>query len=148
MFSMISLVPRRERGTMLRNPFEWFHREFAPLFERAFPVLPFEARYSPEWGFETEELENEYVVRAAVPGFEASELEVTLAGNVLTLRAEPRRPEKEPALERPYARLERALTLPPGLNLEAVEARYHNGILEVHVPRMPEVLPRRIEVKA
>ena len=145
---MFSLMPRRERGTMMRNPFEWFHEAFAPLFERTFPAFPFEARYPPYWGFETEERENEYVVRAEVPGFEASELEVTLTGNVLTLRAEPRRAEKEPAVERPYARLERALTLPPGLNLEAMEARYHNGILEVHVPRMPEVRPRRIEVKA
>jgi HSP20 family protein len=130
-----------------RNPFEWFHQEFAPLFERAFPVFPFEARWEPHWGFETEERENEYVVRAEVPGFEASELEVTIAGNVLTLRAEHRRPEKEPAVERPNARLERVLTLPPGLNLEAVEARYHNGILEVHFPRTPEIRPRRIEVK-
>lgn len=141
---MFSLMPRRERGMMTRNPFEWFHREFAPLFERAFPVFPLEAR----WGFEAEELENEYVVRAEVPGFEASELVVTVAGNVLTLRAEHRRPENEPAVERPIARLERTLTLPPGLNLEAVEARYHNGILEVHFPRTPEVRPRRIEVKA
>ncbi|MCI0738712.1 MAG: Hsp20/alpha crystallin family protein [Gemmataceae bacterium] len=145
---MFSLMPRRERGMMTRSPLEWFHREFAPLFERMFPVFPFEALWEPRWGFEAEELENEYVVRAEVPGFEASELEVTIAGNVLTFRAEHRRPEKEPAVERPYARLERTLTLPPGLNLEAVEARYHNGILEVHIPRTPEVRPRRIEVKA
>lgn len=145
---MFSLMPRRERGMMTRNPFEWFGREFAPLFDRAFPLFPFETRWEPHWGLETEELENEYVVRAEVPGFEASELEVTVSGNVLTIRAAHRRTEKEPAVDRPVARLERALTLPPGLNLEAVEARYHNGILEVHVPRMPEVQPRRIEVKA
>ena len=94
-----------------------------------------------------EERENEYVLRAEVPGFAASELEVTTAENVLTVRAEHRRAEKEPAGERPYARLERAITLPPGVNLEAIEARYHNGVLEVHIPRTPEVRPRRIEVK-
>jgi HSP20 family protein len=144
---MFTLVPRRER-TPLTRPFEWFAREFAPLFERAFPVLPFEARWEPYWGFETEELPNEYVIRAEVPGFEASELEVTMTGNVLTLRAEHRPAEKEPAVERAYARLERTVTLPTGVNPEAVEARYHNGILEVHVPKTPEAMPRRIEVKA
>lgn len=144
---MFSLMPRRERGMMARNPFEWFHGEFVPLFERAFPMILPEARWEPRWAFETEELENEYVIRAEVPGFEASELEVTLAGDVLTFRAEHRRPEKAPPVERPHARLERALTLPPGLNLEAVEARYHHGILEVHIPRIPVVRPRRIEVK-
>jgi HSP20 family protein len=133
---------------MARHPFEWMHRDFAPLFERAFSMLPLEARWEPMWGLETEELENEYVVRVAAPGFEASELELSVTGDVLTLRAEHRPPENAPAVERPHARLERALTLPPGLNLEAVEARYRNGILEVHVPRIPAALPRRIDVKA
>jgi HSP20 family molecular chaperone IbpA len=77
---MFTLMPRRER-TALARPFEWFAREFAPLFERAFPMLPFEARWEPYWGFETEELANEYVIRAEVPGFEASELEVAMTGN-------------------------------------------------------------------
>jgi HSP20 family protein len=134
---------------MTRNPFEWFRREFAPLFDRAFSAMPFEETpWEPYRVFETEERENEYVVRVMVPGFEASELEVTLAGNVLTLRAEHRPAENEPAVERPHARLEQTLTLPPGVNLEAVEARVHNGILEVHIPRIPALQPRRIEVKA
>ncbi len=146
---MFSLMPRRERGMVPGNPFAWFRREVAPLFERAFPETPFaEFHWDAPWNFEMEERENEYVVRAIVPGFAANELEVTLAGDVLTLRAEHRPAEKEPAVERPYARLERTMTLPPGVNLEAIEARCHNGVLEVHIPRIPAVLPRRIEVKA
>jgi HSP20 family protein len=144
---MFSLMPRRVSGaiTRMENPFEWVRREFAPLFDRAFPVLPLEARWEPHWGLEMNELENEYVVRAEVPGFEPSELEVNLSGNVLTIGAEHKRPEG--ATERPLARLERVLTLPVGVNADAVEARYHHGILEVHVPKTPEAMPRRIEVK-
>jgi HSP20 family protein len=145
---MFSLIPRRERREMTRHPFEWVPREFAPLFERMFSALPIEPLWETNWGLDAEERENEYVLRATVPGFEASELEVSVTGNVLTLRAEHRRPEGEPADERPVARLERTLTLPLGLNLEAIEARYRNGILEVHIPRIPEARPRRIEVKA
>ena len=37
--------------------------------------------------------------------------------------------------------------LPTGLDLERLEARYRNGVLEVHVPRTPGAVPRRIEVK-
>ena len=51
--------------------------------------------------------------------------------------------EKEPA-ERPYARLERTLTLPEGVNLDRVEARYHTGVLEVHLLKNPEVKPRLV----
>jgi HSP20 family protein len=132
------------------DPFEWFRREFASLFDRALPAWPaaFEAVWQPRMGLATEERENEYVVRAEVPGFEASELEVNLAGNILTIRAvHGEAPVEGAAVERPYGRLERTLTLPEGVNLEKVEARYHNGILEVHIPRTPEAQPRRIAVK-
>jgi len=148
---MFSLMPRRERGEVVsRSPFEWFPREFASLFDRAFPAwpVPFETRWEPRWGLETEERENEYVVRAEVPGFESSELEVNLTGNMLTIRAEHRPAgEKEAAVERPYGRLERTMTLPVGVNPERVEALYRNGVLEVHLPKAPEAVSRRIAVK-
>jgi HSP20 family protein len=147
---MFSLMPRRSRGEMIeRNPFEWFSRDFASLFDRAFPAWPvsFETRWEPRWGLETEESANEYVVRAEVPGFEASELEVTVAGNVLTIRAEHRPAEKEVPAEPTYGRLERTMTLPMGANPEGVTALYRNGILEVHLPKAVEALTRRIEVK-
>ena len=143
---MFSLMPRRVRGeAFAREPFAWFPREFASLFDRAFPAfpVPFEAR----WGLETEEMEHEYVIRVEVPGFEASELEVNLTGNMLMIRAEHRPAEKETAVERPYGRLERTMTLPEGVNPEKVEALYRNGVLEVHLPKAPEAMTRRIEVR-
>jgi HSP20 family molecular chaperone IbpA len=39
------------------------------------------------------------------------------------------------------------LTLPAGLELEKAEATYRNGVLEVLLPRGPEMVGRRIEVK-
>ena len=148
---MYSLIPTRARGQLVsRNPFEWFPREFASLFDRAFPMLPvpFETPWETYWGVETEELENELVVRLEVPGFEASELAVNLSGNLLTIRAEHQPPKGKPVkVERPYGRLERTMTLPPGLNPEKVTALYRNGVLEVHLPKAPEAQTRRIEVK-
>jgi HSP20 family protein len=101
------------------------------------------------WGLEMEEKAQEVTIRAEVPGFEASELDVQLTGNLLTIRAEHKEaPGKEgEPVERHYGRLERTLTMPEGIVPEKVEARYRNGVLEVRVPRTPEALPRRIEVK-
>jgi HSP20 family protein len=101
-----------------------------------------------------EETDREYVVRAEVPGFAPNEIEVRLTGNLLTMRAEHRAPAaaeataeaKEP-VERRHDVWERIVTLPSGVLPEKVEARCHNGVLEVHVPRAPELSPRRIEVK-
>ena len=154
---MFSLMPRRREGAgalaqRQRMPFDLLRREFASLFDRAFagwPVLaesPWEVPEPP--GLEMEELEKEVVVRAELPGFEMNELEVTLRDNLLTVRAEHREPGEGEAAERRHVRMERSVMLPPGIDPEKIEARYHNGILEIHIPRVPEALPRRIEVKA
>jgi len=94
-----------------------------------------------------EEKENEVVLRAEVPGFEMKELDVTVRGDELTILAEHKEPAKGEAVERRQARLERSVTLPSGVEPEKIEATYRNGVLEVHVPRIPEAKPRRIEVK-
>ena len=153
---MFSLMPRRRdrtAGTLTRGetPFDFLRREFASLFDRAFagwPVpseAPWEMPEPP--GLEMEEREAEVVVRVELPGFELSEIAVMLRDNLLTVRAEHREPGAEGAAERRHARLERAVVLPPGIVAERVEALYRNGVLEVHIPRAAEALPRRIEVQ-
>ena len=67
---------------------------------------------------------------------------------ILTIRAEYKEKTEKETAERYEARFERVLTLPEGIEPEKVEARYRNGMLEVHLPRTPEARPRCIEVKA
>ena len=157
---MFSLMPRRARregaslATREHTPFELLRREFAPLFDRAFPN--FLATLEPTW-FEVEpwrlnveETDREFVVRAEVPGFAPNEIEVRLTGDVLSMRAEhtePANAEAKEPVERRHDVWERTLTLPPGVVPERIEARCTNGVLEVHVPRAPELAPRRIEVR-
>jgi HSP20 family protein len=155
---MFNLMPRRKeaREVLARrepNPLDALRFEFASLFNRMFPEWPLEAEweYKP-WAFEVEEKENEFVVRAELPGFEPNEIEVTLRNTELKLVAEHKPPAaKEPArkepVERRHVRFERTLILPATVEAEKAEAKYHNGILEVHVPMVPEAKPRRVEVK-
>jgi HSP20 family protein len=159
---MFGLTPRRrereaERALTRREPtpLALLRRELASLFDRGFSgwPVPFESAWElmEPWGLEVEDTGQEVLVRAELPGFEASELDVQLTGNLLTVRAEYREEagEKGPeAVERRCSRLERTLTLPEGIEPDKVEAHYVNGVLEVHVPKSPEAQPRRIEVKA
>jgi HSP20 family protein len=154
---VFNLMPRRREGAgalaqRQRTPFDLLRREFASLFDRAFAgwPVPFESPWevTEPPGLEMEELEKEVVVRAELPGFEMNELEVTLRDNLLTVRAEHREPGEGEAAERRHVRMERSVMLPPGIEPEKIEARYRNGVLEMHIPRKPEALPRRIEVKA
>lgn len=145
---MFSLIPRRARRELARTePFEWFRREFGPLFDRAHMAWPtaLEVPLEFRWGLEMEEAEKEYVIRAEMPGFEMNEIEVNLTGNVLAIRAVHPVPEGK---EGTSNRLERSVTVPEDVNPEGVTASYRNGLLEVHLPRTPAPTGRRIEVKA
>jgi HSP20 family protein len=130
-------------------------RKVASLFDLAFAgrPIPFESAwdlYEP-WQLELEDKAQEVVVRAELPGFQASEFDVQLSGNLLTVRVgRMEKPgEKSPEeVERRYARLERTVTLPPGIVPEKVEARHRNGALTIHVPKAPGAQPRHTDVKA
>jgi len=145
---MMAPLPRTEM------PFGWLSEEFAPLFKRFFEALPM--LETPEWPYRwamtTEEKEKEVVYRFELPGFLPEEVKVELLGGELRVEAEhkvlPEKVEKpEEKVERTYAHVKRVLILPPGVELEKVEAIYKNGVLEVHLPRKPEAVARAIEVK-
>jgi HSP20 family protein len=153
---MFALTPWKEGSRMrallprLETPFRLLE-EFEPVFGRFFGTWPVPAEWMEKpVRFHLTETEKEYLVRSELPGYEPSEVEVTLAGNVLTVEArhveEPKEGEAE-AKERRYAHVKRAVTLPEGVEFEKLEAIYRNGVLEVHVPKAPEAVARRIEVK-
>ena len=90
--------------------------------------------------------ENEYVLRAEVPGFEPREFDVKVSGNVLTLRAEHTEEGKKNGGYRQYGSFYESFTLPQGVLPEKIDARYHSGVLELHLPKSEECHSKRIEV--
>ncbi len=83
---------------------------------------------------------DEYVVEAEVPGYESEELDLTLSGRHLEIRAE--RAEDEEDEDREYIRQERrrravtrSLHLPEDVDEEGVTADLENGLLTVRVPK-------------
>ena len=116
---------------------------------------PFGSDWDQErfWGLDVDDTGKEFVVRAEAPGFEAGDFDVQVTGNLLTIRAEHKQEAEDKKddyhyQERRYGRFQRSVTLPAGAATDKVEARYRNGVLEVHLPRSPEAQGRRIEVKA
>ena len=86
--------------------------------------------------------DNRYVIRAELPGLDPeNDIEVTVDGSILTIRAERRQQDKGPyRSEFRYGSLARAVTLPASVDAADVTARYDKGVLEVSVP-VPEVKP-------
>jgi HSP20 family protein len=149
---MFGIIPRRkekkvERFWPYEPPMELLRREFAPLFDRMFGRWPAfaETEGVPPYGPELEDVDEAIIVREAVPGFEAKEIEVTIRANLLTVHAE--RKEKEGETEKLWGEMERTVLLPEGVDTEHVESVYRNGVLEVRLPKLPEAKERCIEVK-
>ena len=92
----------------------------------------------------------EVVVRADAPGFETEDFDIQVSGNQLTIRAEKKQEDKDETNGFSYSerRLHRSVTLPAGADPDKVEARYRNGVLEVHLPKSPEAQGKRITVKS
>ena len=86
--------------------------------------------------------DDRYVVRAELPGLDPeNDIEVTVEGRILTIRAERRQQDNGPCRsEFRYGSLARAVRLPARAGAADVTARYGKGVLEVSVP-VREVKP-------
>ncbi len=97
------------------------------------------------------ETDEQFVLRADLPGMSEDDVNIELEDNVLTVSGE-RRTEHEDKregfyrVERAFGTFSRALTLPKGIDPEAVNASFSNGVLEVRVPKPEQRKPRRISI--
>jgi HSP20 family protein len=118
-------------------------------FDRMLEKMPFESRLGAYWKSDVEENEKEVLIRMEVPGFDAKDIDVRLAESTLVVEAKtPEVKEKGKTEVKPRRYFRREMTLPMGLELAKLEAVYRNGVLEIRVPRSPEVMGRRIDVKS
>jgi len=97
------------------------------------------------------ETREHFVLKADLPGMTDADVKVEVENNVLTISGE-RKTEQEAEAEG-YYRIERAsgafsrsLTLPEGIDADAVKATFDNGVLEVRVPKPVDVQPRRVQI--
>jgi HSP20 family protein len=97
------------------------------------------------------ETDDHFVLRADLPGLGEGDVKIEVNENVLTVSGE-RKYEHEAKkdgfyrLERGSGQFSRSLTLPDGVDAEAIAATFDKGVLEVRVPKPEQRKPRRIEI--
>jgi HSP20 family protein len=102
---------------------------------------------------DVEEHEDKILVRADLPGVRPDDFRVDVEDDALVLQGE-RRIEREEThggvrrVERSHGSFRRVIPLPQAANLEAAEARFENGVLEIEVPLQKETKSRRLEVRS
>ena len=128
------------RGWM--SPFRDLLPEWAGM-ERTFAITP---------KVDVIDREAEILVRAEVPGVKKEELQVELAGDLLTISGEHK--QEETKEEGAFYRAEiargsfsRTIRLPADVELEQAQAEFTDGVLEIHLPKTQKTERRRIDVK-
>jgi len=139
------------------NPFQHFRRDLDQLFSEFFENnLPrwsgVEHFYVP---LDVSEDAKQIKVTAELPGVKEKDIEVTLAGDLLTISAE-KTAEKEQKdkqffmSERSYGSFTRALRLPYSIEENKIDAVFKDGVLTITLPKPPEMQTstKKIEVKS
>jgi HSP20 family protein len=131
-------------------------REMDRLWEDYFgpgrkALKPTEMEWVPS--VDVSETTDQVVVRAEVPGLDVKDIDISLSGDILTIKGEKKAESEEKAenyhlVERSYGSFSRSLRLPVGVEAEKIEATYKQGVLTVTCPKKEEVKTKPIEIKA
>jgi HSP20 family protein len=133
---------------------DMLHRDLDRLAARHIPSGDSEAVVT-DWvpAVDIIEEKDRFVLRADVPGVNPADIEVSMDAGVLTIGGR-RVPESRAEgaglqhMERASGHFFRRFSLPDTADAEKVSAQCRNGILEVAIPKQPQVQARRIEVQA
>jgi HSP20 family protein len=90
--------------------------------------------------------------QAELPGLSKEDVKVTLVDNVLTIRGEKKREEKQEdknfmRIERSFGSFTRSFNLPEVVEPDAINAQFNNGVLNITIPKKEPVKPKELEVE-
>jgi len=97
------------------------------------------------------ETENDFVLKADLPGLDADDVTIEVEDRVLTVSGErtiehEAKKEGYYRLERSSGRFRRSLTLPDGVDPAKIAASFDKGVLEIRVPKPEEAKPRKVRI--
>lgn len=144
MSNLIRFEPMREMITLREAMDRLFNDAFTPSSFADGLQIPAVDLYQTD---------DEVVVKASLPGLKADDVQITITGEMLTLKGEFKQKDEvnEKAYhlrEQRYGLFERAFALPTEVVADKAKAEFENGILTITLPKAEEVKPKMITVKA
>jgi HSP20 family protein len=99
------------------------------------------------------ETDDALVFQADLPGVAKDAVSIEVHNNTLILRGERQhdpavKEEHYHRMERAYGPFQRSFVLPTVVDQEKVQATYHDGILELHLPKRESAKPRHIAIQS
>jgi HSP20 family protein len=131
------------------DPFDVAFREF---FRNMLRPTRVDLETEPEIRIDLKETEKAYMVHAEVPGVKKEDIEVSIDGNLVTIRAEVRREKEEKGetmlrSERYYGAMMRSFTLAADVDEKSATAKYSDGVLELMLPKKAGSTSRKLTVQ-
>jgi HSP20 family protein len=132
-------------------PRRWMEGFFDPMmwrkpawgeFEESFDVMPL---------VDIVDKDETLMVRAEMPGVRKEDLDITIAGDRLTIEAkrtfeEEEKEDKFFRHEMAYGRMFRSVMLPVEVYGDKVKAELKEGILEIYLPKVEVTTPHKVKV--
>ncbi len=95
--------------------------------------------------------EKELVVKAVLPGMKPEDIQISVTGDILTLRGEIKQEQETKdatyhVRERRFGSFSRSLPLPAPVITDQAKAEFENGVLTLILPKAEEARPKTITV--
>ena len=145
---MFELVPWERTKTLSK-----LRKEMDDLWGRffgdaGFPIFS-EAAWAP--ALDVKETKENIVVTAEIPGLNAKEVEVTISGDLLTIKGEKKQEKEEKdesyhLIERRYGSFSRSIRLTTDVDPKNIKASHKEGILTIILPKSEKAKEKQVEI--
>jgi HSP20 family protein len=132
-----------------------FQRDFSRFFDDTGVSADVANTAATSWlpSVDVREEKDRFVVQVDLPGIDKKDIEIVAEKGVLTIKGERHAETKSgdasfERVERVTGKFLRRFTLPETAQADAITAKQTNGVLEVSIPKQPQVQPKRVEVQA
>jgi len=149
--ALIRWEPARELATIQNE----MNRLFSSFFDGPPPAGNAGGATLRRWipAMDLVETDDDFVLRADLPGLTESDVNIELEDNTLTISGERKAEHEERKegyyrVERAFGSFSRSLTLPEGVDPDRVRANFNCGVLEVRVPKPEQRKPRKVTISA
>lgn len=108
------------------------------------------SEFRPSW--DVTESENAYEIHVELPGLERDQVHIEVVDDSLVIRGEKQIERKSEdkrfhRVERSTGSFERMIRFPTQVDFSQVNATLEKGVLQVHIPKSEQVVPKKIEIK-
>jgi len=146
----MDIIPWRPIGRELGS----LRQEMDRLWDRFVGETPLVRRITGEWWptVDVSETMDNFVIEAELPGMDASDVSVSISGNMLNIKGEKKKEEEEKdehhyRTERYYGSFQRSFQLPSSVKPEKIDATFEKGILKITLPKVEEAKKKEIKIK-